>query len=170
MDSVGAWLGPSRTGGKQLGTVKAALAAGATLMRLLTLCATELDASVLSEEQVERAVSVCVSCLVDNALLPGMSTGTGASTSGGGNTTAGGVSAATKSSDKGGRKSNKSGASSSSALSEMGEEDEDYVEGKEGKAGSGVDKDNLEAMVTVGKSKFKVKQTTRRLLAEVNNV
>ena len=143
-------------------------------MRLLTLCATELDASVLSEEQVERAVSVCVSCLVDNALLPGMSTGTGASTSAGGSTTAGGVSssAATKGSDKGGRKS---GKSSSSALSEMGEEDEDYVEGKEGKAGSGGDKqqgdkDNLEAMVTVGKSKFKVKQTTRRLLAEVNIV
>ena len=160
VDSVGAWLGPSRTGGKQLSTVKAALAAGATLMRLLTLCATELDAAVLSEEQVERAVSVCVAYLVDNALLPGMSTGTGASSSAG-NSTAGGATASTlKGTDKGGRKSGKSGVSTSSD----GDEDEDYVEGK---AGSGVEKDNLEAMVTVGKSKFKVKQSTRRLLAEV---
>ena len=132
---------------------------------------------MLSEEQVERAVSVCVSCLVDNALLPGMSSGASASASasaGGSNNSGGtGPIVASKGSDKGGRKSGKSGASSSASASEMMEEDEDYVDNKEGKQGSGGDKSqggNLEAMVTVGKSKFKVKQSTRRLLAEVGKV
>ena len=113
---------------------------------------------MLSEEQVERAVSVSIACLVDNALLPGMSAGDKGSDKG---------------SDKGGRKSGKSGASGGSSASSSSEmlvdDDEDYVDGKEGR-GSGGDKgqsDNLEAMVTVGKSKFKVKQSTRRLLAEV---
>ena len=123
-------------------------------------------------------MSVCVSCLVDNALLPGMSSGASASASasaGGSNNSGGtGPIVASKGSDKGGRKSGKSGASSSASASEMmDEDDEDYVNNKEGKQGSGGDKSqggNLEAMVTVGKSKFKVKQSTRRLLAEVGKV
>ena len=123
VESVGGWLGASGKGTKQFGLVRAALAAGATLMRLLGQCGSELDGTVLSEEQVERAVGLCQTLLVDNALMPGMGRVRGG------------------------------------------------AEGEKGKGkGKGKNKEDeeggLEAMVTVGKSKFKVKQTTRRLLSE----
>ena len=139
VDSVSGWLGAAGKGSKQFGHVRAALAAGATLMRLLAQCAQELDATVVSEEQVERAVGLCLGFLVNNALMPGMSaarqTGAGGGSGGG---------------SGGGKQRKGKGAA-------KGEDDEDEEEERGG----------LEAMVTVGKSKFKVKQTTRRLLAEV---
>ncbi len=132
VEGVGGWLSASGKGSKQFGHVRAALAAGATLMRLLAQCAQELDATVLNEEQVERAVGLCNMFLVNNGLMPGMGS--------------------TRQSGAGGS----SGAGSG---------------GGKGKKGKGKDEEDeqggLEAMVTVGKSKFKVKQTTRRLLTEV---
>jgi len=45
--SLAAWLGTGGGGAGQVAAVRAALAAGAALVRLLTLCGSTLDASVL---------------------------------------------------------------------------------------------------------------------------
>jgi hypothetical protein len=102
--SLAAWLGTGGGGAGQVAAVRAALAAGAALVRLLTLCGSTLDASVLryqpctthtllllcladfsslfscgwwccSEEVVERAVSLARDLVVDNGLMPGMGAG-----------------------------------------------------------------------------------------------
>jgi hypothetical protein len=75
---LAAWLAPSGGGYKQIATARSAIAAGATLMRLLSYCSQSptmaLDAAVVNEEHIERAVSLATAFIAANGLMPGMTT------------------------------------------------------------------------------------------------